>query len=254
MNEHKVFLVLAGLIKGGADILFPRRCAACGKKLLGEFERSICSDCRSDISFLHHPLCRICGMELAGDKERKHICGGCLGYPPPFAMARSVVRYSRPVRKLLHRLKYSADTSVMPGIAELTSRFDMTPFDQCDCIIPVPLHLKRLRRRGLNQSVLLAKNIFPREVQAILQADFLIRTKNTAPQTTLNGVKRRKNLTGAFVVAEKANIEQKTICLVDDVFTTGTTVSECSRVLCRKGAREVRVLTFTRVELAHGGR
>ena len=254
MNEHTFFSTLADLIESGADILFPRSCAACGRKLFEKYERKMCSKCRSDIAFIRLPLCRICGMELAGDIKRNHICGGCLRYPPSFVLARSVVRYSRPVQKLLYGLKYGADTTVLPGIAELLSQFDLTPFEQCDYIIPVPLHLRKLRQRGLNQSVLLAKLIFSGKTESILQTDFLIRAKNTVPQTTLNGVKRRKNLAGAFVVARKADVEQKTICLVDHVYTTGTTVSECSKVLCRQGAKEVRVVTFTRVELTHSGR
>ena len=238
---------------GGTDLLFPRRCAACGAKLFGEYERKMCGDCWSDISFLHRPLCRICGMELGGESERNHACGVCLKKPPPYLMARSVVRYSPVVQKLLYGLKYGADSSVLPGIAEILSQFDMAPFGQCDYIIPVPLHLKRLRRRGFNQSMLLAKLMFPKKSQSILQTNILIRTRNTVPQTTLDGVKRRKNLIGAFNLAKKAEIDQKTICLVDDVFTTGTTVSECSRVFCSYGAKEVKIITLTRVEMSRRG-
>ncbi len=241
------------LIEGGTDILFPRRCAACGKKLFGKSERKMCSECRSDISFLHQPLCRICGTEFVGDREWDHICGRCLRIPPPYLLARSVVRYSAVVQKLLYGLKYGADTSVLPGIAEILSQFDMTFLNHCDYVIPVPLHLKRLRRRGLNQSVLLAKLIFSKKDGSMLKTDFLIRTRNTIPQTKLDGVKRRKNLKSAFGLARKAEINQKTICLVDDVYTTGTTVSECSRVLCSHGAKEVRVITLTRVDAPQRG-
>jgi len=246
--------MITDLLAGGMDILFPRRCAACGKKLFEKSGRKMCSDCRSDITFLQQPLCRICGMEFVGDKEWDHICGACLRKPPPYLLARSVVRYSAVVQKLLYGLKYGADTSVLPGIVEITAQFDITPFDHCDCVIPVPLHLKRLRRRGLNQSVLLAKLIFPEKNHSKLKTDILIRTRNTVAQTTLDGVKRRKNLKGAFVMAKNVELDQKTICLVDDVFTTGTTVSECSRVLCSHGAKEVKVITLTRVEMLQRGR
>lgn len=245
--------MMTDLIVGGMDILFPRRCAACGKKLFEKSGRKMCGDCRSDITFLHQPLCRICGMEFVGDREWNHICGACLREPPPFLLARSVVRYSAVVQRLLYGLKYGADTSVLPGIVEIIAQFDITPFDHCDYVIPVPLYLKRLRRRGLNQSVLLAKLIFPEKNQSKLKTGVLIRTRNTAPQTTLDGVKRRKNLKGAFVMAKNAELNQKAICLVDDVFTTGTTVSECSRVLCSHGAREVKIITLTRAEMTHCG-
>lgn len=238
---------LADLTKHGADILFPRCCAACGKKNISTPEKRICSDCRSDITFLHQPVCRICGMELAGEETTSHLCGGCLRNPPPYLLARSVVRYGATVKKMLHGLKYGGDSSVLPGIAEVMSLFDLALFDQCDCVIPVPLHFKRLRRRGLNQSLLLAKVFFRENSRITLKTKWLIRTRNTVPQTTLDGVKRRRNLKGAFDLAKRADIGGRIICLVDDVFTTGTTVSECSRVLLGAGAKEVRVITLTRV-------
>jgi ComF family protein len=247
------FKAMNALIAGGGDLLFPRRCAACGDKIFRKYERKMCADCWSDILFLHQPLCRICGMELAGESKRNHVCGSCLGKPPPYLLARSVVRYSTVVQKLLYGLKYGADTSVLPGIAEILAQFDMTPFDQCDYVVPVPLHFKRLRRRGFNQSVLLAKLIFRKNTQSILRTNILVRTRNTVPQTTLNGVKRRKNLKGAFDLVKKAEIDQKIICLVDDVYTTGTTVSECSRIFYSYGAKEVKIITLTRVEMSRRG-
>lgn len=249
-----IFQRFADLTNPGTEILFPRRCAACGKKLFGIAEKKICGDCRADILFLQHPLCRICGMELAGDRDREHLCGECLGYSPPFLLARSIVRYSAPVRKLLHGLKYANDTSVLPGIVEIVSHFDMTLFGQCDFIIPVPLHPRRLRLRGMNQSLLLARIIFSKMAQITLYTNCLLRIRNTVPQTTLDGAMRRKNLKGAFGMMNKADIGGKTACLVDDVFTTGTTVSECSRVLLNHGVREVRVITLTRVEPPRCGR
>ena len=245
--------MIIDLLAGGIYVAVSLPILYRGKKLFEKSGKKMCSDCRSDITFLRQPLCRICGMEFVGDKEWDHICGACLRKPPPYLLARSVVRYSTVVQKLLYGLKYGADTSVLPGIVEITAQFDITPFDHCDYIIPVPLYLKRLRRRGLNQSVLLAKLIFPEKNQSKLKTDILLRTRNTVPQTTLDGVKRRKNLKGAFVMAKNAELDQKTICLVDDVFTTGTTVSECSRVLCSHGAKEVKVITLTRAEMSRCG-
>jgi len=237
----------------GADILFPRRCAACGAKIFG-FSGQICSDCSEGIFFLQNPLCRTCGRELGGTSDRDYLCGDCLGDPPPYTLARSIVRYSAPVRKLLYGLKYGNDTSVMPGIGEITASFDMSPFDHCDYIVPVPLHPGRLRRRGLNQSVLLAKIFFRKQPDTVLNSNSLLRIRNTIPQTGLDGRLRRKNLRGAFNLSDKIPVSGLTICLVDDVFTTGTTVSECSRVLLCHGVKEVRVITLARVVLSHCGR
>jgi ComF family protein len=238
----------------GADILFPRRCAVCGAKLFGSPGKKICGDCGENIFFLHNPVCRVCGRELGGDSDRDYLCGTCLGDPPPYALARSVVRYSAPVRKLLYGLKYGNDTSVMSGIGEITSSFDMSLFDRCDYIIPVPLYPVRLRRRGLNQSVLLAKIFFRKQPDTVLNSNSLLRIRNTIPQTDLDGRLRRKNLKGAFSLSDKSTVSGSTVCLVDDVFTTGTTVSECSRVLLCHGVKEVRVITLARVVLSHRGR
>lgn len=117
---------------------------------------------------------------------------------------------------------------------------------QPDLIVPVPLHPQRLKERGLNQSVALARLFFPGSLRH-LHPDVLVRKRNTPAQTSLNGLARRKNLRGAFAVAENALVQGRTVCLVDDVYTTGTTVSECSRTLLQAGAREVVVLTLARV-------
>jgi competence protein ComFC len=114
-----------------------------------------------------------------------------------------------------------------------------------DILIPVPLHPDRLRQRGFNQSLLLARQISRRHS---IPVDFLAleRIRMTAPQVELSGAERKKNLHGAFRVRKKENIRQKNILLVDDVFTTGTTVRECSKVLLQAGAKQVDVLTCVR--------
>jgi len=134
---------------------------------------------------------------------------------------------------------------VLPTIERIAGKVDQNLFATSDLIIPVPLHKKRLRQRGLNQSLILARLFFPGDRDKI-DYTLLLRAEDTIPQTSLDGEKRRKNLRGAFKVPEPARIKNKSICLVDDVLTTGTTVSECSRTLIRAGAREVKVLTFTR--------
>lgn len=241
------FFQPADLISSGADILFPPRCSVCCRKILGTREKKICGDCLSDIVYLRQPVCRVCGMELPGSVDCNHLCGSCLSNPPPYILARSVVRYSESVQKLIYGLKYVGDTSVLPGIAEILSNFDMVDFTRCNYVIPVPLHRKKLCQRGLNQSILLAKLIFCQDNSPILKTNLLRRIRNTIPQTNLGGKERRKNLKDAFAIRGETDIRGRVVCLVDDVYTTGTTVSECSAVLQKKGAKEVRVLTLTRV-------
>lgn len=228
------------------DLLFPPRCLLCEQSLGIEEVAPLCRECRGNIAYLRPPFCRCCGEKVAGGADRHHLCGRCLTHPPPFLRARACIRYAQPVSELLHRLKYGGDTAVLPGLEHIIRHAGSLEMPQPDLIVPVPLHPQRLKERGLNQSVVLARLFFPDSLRN-LRPDVLIRQRNTPAQTSLNGPARRKNLRGAFAVVEKARVQGRMVCLVDDVYTTGTTVSECSRTLLRAGAREVVVLTLARV-------
>jgi len=235
------------------NILFPPVCAACRSRLDARRSPNLCTGCSTGIRYLRQPICRICGMELAGPGEGIHLCGRCLQATPPYSLARSLVRYEPVVQKLVQRLKYAGDTSVVMGIADIIANCDLTEFADCQWIIPVPLHLARHRHRGLNQATILAGLFFPEKGQ-LIRTDWLFRSRNTPPQTLLGGVERRKNLVGAFQLRSGSPVAGAVVCLVDDVFTTGTTVEECARVLMSHGTREVRVLTLTRVAVLQRGR
>jgi ComF family protein len=150
-------------------------------------------------------------------------------------------------------LKYHNDLSVIPGISELIKSYDMAEFADIDCIVVVPLHLKRLRLRGLNQAAVLARLFFADRL-AHIRTDWLVRTRNTVPQTELGRLARRENLRGAFQIRPKSDFQGAKVCLVDDVLTTGTTVKECSKVIINSGALKVKVLTLARVNTPHRGR
>lgn len=239
-------MVLSHILKCCMDIVFPRGCTVCGDRLPKDDQGSFCSGCRPGIRRLIPPLCRICGIEVGGADGCSPLCGECLKSPPPYSIARSVVRYEREIQQLVHKLKYSSDLSVLPGISDLIGRYDMAEFADVDCIIVVPLHLKRLRQRGFNQAAVLA-GLFFADRRHLIKADWLVRTRNTVPQTKLDRTARRKNLRGAFDARATSNFQGATVCLVDDVFTTGTTVRECAKVILHEGARNVSVLTFARV-------
>lgn len=235
------------------DLLFPPVCPVCRIRLDPCCPGQFCHRCLESIRYLLQPLCRVCGMELVGPQERDQLCGECLRSPPPYCLARSLVRYEPAVRQLVQRLKYAGDTSVVPGLAEIIGCCDLTVFADCQWILPVPLHLDRHRGRGLNQATVLAHLFFP-EQQRIIQPDWLIRVRNTPAQTTLGGIERRKNLAGAFQVRPGSLPEPAMVCLVDDVFTTGTTVGECAGALKRHGRIEVKVLTLARAGAPQRGR
>ncbi|MBU0663683.1 MAG: ComF family protein [Proteobacteria bacterium] len=231
------------------ELIYPSRCYCCqiGLTRRGQV---ICADCLSKVHYLQSPLCSCCGREFPDSSGGDHLCGFCLRQLPVYDRARSVVRYEDPVSHLLHRLKYAADTSTLPVLTQVIEPFvhDLAQEFQSanDRIVPVPLFPARVKKRGLNQSLLLARIFFPKAGDALL-VDSMIRTRDTPPQTTLDGDARRKNLRAAFAVRNPDAIQGRRIFLVDDVLTTGTTVTECGRALLSAGAVEVYVLTVARV-------
>ena len=246
---------LSRIVKSCMDIVLPPGCPVCRVKLPVAWPKRLCHQCSSAIQFLHPPFCRICGIEISevSDNGYHPLCAECLSNPPPFAIARSVVRYEEQVKKLIHNWKYSSDLSMVPGLCELISCYDMAEFADIDRVVVVPLHLHRLRHRGFNQAVVLARLFFADRADFI-RPDWLFRTRNTVPQTELGKEARRTNLCGAFQVRSTADLAGRRVCLIDDVFTTGTTVKECSKALMEGGAVEVRVLTLARVNLSLRGR
>ena len=245
--------MVAGLLRSFMHLVFPPVCAVCRERLDFPSEQSFCRQCADTITYLKKPLCQMCGMELIGEEDRKFLCGECLRSPPPYVLARSLVRYQAGVRRLVQKLKYGRDTSVSGGISAIIDGADLTEFTDCRWVVPVPLYKERHRLRGLNQATFLAGLFFPEKKQNICP-DWLYRRHNTTPQTTLSGFERRNNLAGAFAVRPNNDLQNAKVCLVDDVFTTGTTVRECAATLIVAGVREVKVLTLARVAVPQRGR
>lgn len=230
------------------DLIFPPRCHICDTQVALPSQSCICANCFGELPFIKSPLCLRCGCpfeESAGKND--HHCGHCLKDRPLFDTARSLLKYQSAVPDILHRLKYKGDSSVIGAIAAiLKTNRAIGQYREGQLIIPVPLHSKRLRQRGSNQSLLLARLAFS-GYQEKIAANLLVRAKNTASQTGLSGTERRRNLQDAFQLRNQKMIEGASVWLVDDVFTTGATVSECSKTLKKNGAREVHVWTFARV-------
>lgn len=232
------------LLKPLLDLLFPSVCIACGRPTPGSL--CLCDTCLAGVRYPVSPFCIRCGGGFAAGSGDDHLCGSCLRKPPPFALARSVALYEFPFDILLHRLKFGADRTVLSTLAAIAAPCDLSLFSSCDRIIPVPLYRQRLQKRGLNQSLVLARILFPEKAGAI-RSDILQKTRNTPPQTSLGRNERKKNLKDAFTVTASSGIGGLNICLVDDILTTGTTVAECADALMRAGGAEVRVLTLARV-------
>ena len=231
--------------RGMLDLLCPPRCLACGVSLAVHRLPLLCPDCRQRTGVIGPPLCRCCGAPLAAGRD--HLCGDCLAQPPPFTLARSALLYQEPVSSLIRAWKFNGQTHGLPTLLALAipvieaGDLSLRP----DLILPVPLHRRRLRQRGFNQALQLARGCFPDHGHC-LAATLLVRRRETKPQAGLSGRRRRGNLAGAFALTDPARIRGAGILLVDDVWTTGTTVRECCRVLNRAGAGRVEVFTLAR--------
>ena len=163
-------------------------------------------------------------------------------------MARALVRYQPPITTIISSFKYHGQTTSLKSFRTIQRQLPgLTKLNQPDLIIPVPLHLKRLQKRGFNQALLLARALYPHQHQLI---DFKVleRHRYTEPQTGMSGKIRRRNLKNAFRIKDEEIVKGKRVLLIDDVFTTGTTVNECAKVLKKAGAKEVLVLTMARVD------
>jgi ComF family protein len=227
-----------------ADLLFPPSCLSCGASLL-QSSVLFCENCLKKIKFVREPYCTSCGALFPSGEN--HLCGICLEKKWNFTKARSVIVYNETAAKAILGLKFGGRKAGLKTFKYMQEQNEgcrdlLSP----DSIIPVPLHINRLRQRGFNQSLLLALAFFPDQRNKIKKTA-LRRQRDTIAQTGLTGVSRRKNLRDAFLVDKAADVYGKKILLIDDVFTTGTTVNECARVLKKAGAERVDVLTLARV-------
>ena len=200
------------------------------------------------------PLCSRCGVPFATLGDEDHACGRCRQHPPHFAQARACAIYdaaadaTHPLKAVLQRYKYNRDVGLARPLGDLLAqraRFDVHAYD---VVMPVPLHLDRLRWRGFNQAHFLA-DILARARGLRIDPFSLHRVLSTAPQVELNEAQRRQNVARAFRVSRPQCVRGRRILLFDDVYTTGATVNECSRVLRQAGARRVDVLVLARAVL-----
>ena len=236
-----------------ANFLYPPRCAVCGDRFGLDASRRVCPSCLARTERIAHPICVICGAPIVSATLKEDRCANCLEHPPHFASARSVARYRasaesdrRSLPSLIRRHKYGLDQSLQAALAEFLG--DELPYSAADCdmVVPVPLHRRRLWWRGFNQAALLARTIALR-LDKPLELYSLTRSKVTTPQTSKDHDARRRNVWRAFSVERPGRVKGRRVLLVDDVMTTGATVDECARVLVAAGAARVDVLTLARV-------
>jgi ComF family protein len=219
------------------------------------FVKYLCWNCIGGLVVAESPLCSCCGLPFESRQGIDHRCGDCSASLKKFRIARAPLVYEQIFTEVIHCYKYKGKIQLARPLAELL----LTAFrlfwdkDSIDVVVPVPLHLKRLRKRGFNQVYLLIRNWQTIAGQVHLdlndlqiERDVIVRNVSTVPQTGLGRRQRAANIKDAFELVDEAKIIDKRILLVDDVYTTGATVDECARLLLHHGAAHVDVLSLAR--------
>ncbi len=240
---------MSSLLASVLTFLYPQQCLGC--QALVEPQESFCTVCRKFIQPIESPLCLCCGIPFTTAAGPDHLCSRCQSHPPPFRQARSWARYHsgettpHPLSEAIQSFKYHRNLSAGKTLASLGATYFPLESQAYDLIVPVPLHLDRLRWRGFNQALILARAI-SRARQIKVDPFLLERTRPTVPQTQLSVSERRANVRSAFAVVAPERLKGKRVLLVDDVYTSGATIEECAKVLCHAGAEIVDVFTLAR--------
>jgi|HubBroStandDraft_6_1064221.scaffolds.fasta_scaffold15821_5 ComF family protein len=239
--------LVSGVIRRLLDFAFPPLCAAC-RTPVGE-AHSLCGQCWRKITFFDGPGCAICGFPFEFDPGAETLCAACQGRPPAFDRAQAVMHYDPASRDPILAFKRADRLDLAPAFAGWLERSGRGLLAEADMIVPVPLHWSRLWQRRYNQSAELGRSL-ARLTGVPCESGLLERVRPTKSQGEMPSAKaRRRNVLGAFRVCprHRAMVKGRTVLLLDDVYTTGSTVGACARVLKRAGAAKVLVLTLARV-------
>jgi len=218
------------------DFVFPQKCIGCGKGGV-----VLCSSCSASLPRLMPPLCPLCGLPQSSG----HLCPACTGWRASIDGIRSPFRFERNVRRAVHQLKYRNIRILAEPLAWLMRDYLAGNTVPGDVLVPVPLHRKRLRERGYNQSALLAKNL-GKLTGLPVEEGCLVRQRRSSPQArSANVDERRQNVSGAFICLDE-RLQNKRVILIDDVATSGATLNACAEALKDSGASSVWGLTLAR--------
>jgi len=225
--------------------VFPSFCKICRTLLESPEEKVLCRACLDKIIPHRAPSCPSCGRFFEGAGE-PHLCSACVNEAPPFSMHRSCAKYRGGLKDTLLLFKYRRYRILGLNLAEFVSealKREEGLWSGVNVIVPVPLHRRRRWERGFNQAEVLAKEIgrlrgIPLETRA------LEKVRNVPPQTSLEHGERKENVRGAYRAGKTEGIRDRIVLLVDDVYTTGSTLRECAAVLKKAGAKDVRAITL----------
>ena len=225
----------------GLDWLYPPVCGGCGRS-----GARWCAECQRQVTSLPDPICAVCGLPVASEG----LCKGCRLRLPPFTALRSWVVFEGPVRFALHRLKYRRNLALGDALARPMADFCRHLDWPVEVVVPVPLGKRRLQERGYNQVSLIAMPLAALNRWRYVPRA-LSRVRETKSQVGLSAVERQENMQGAFR-ADPRPVRGRAILLMDDVATTGATISACAEALLSAGAKAVFALTLARALPRHG--
>lgn len=220
------------------NLLFPSKCPLCESTSDNHLHNPVCSKCWSSIERYSGPSCEVCGIPTASPHTT--ICESCLSKKPPFSKVLYYGIYTGALKKTIHLLKFNKLKRLSSPLCLLLNSL---PIPEVDGIVPVPLHLKRLRQREFNQTANISRYL-SKELKVPLMLNVLEKVRKTPPQTDIPGKERLKNVKNSFRSSE--NITGLRLLLVDDVITTGATVKESAKALIDSGAKEVVVVALAR--------
>ena len=214
----------------------------------------VCHSCTPRFTPVESPVCEMCGIMFQSREGEDHLCGECRKTPKKFTRARAAVVYDDFLRTAILGFKYRGKTGLAKPLENIlfAAVVHYSYENKIDLVIPVPLYIKRFRQRGFNQSFLLIYNWMGKVSNSDHLNPFQVchrvleRCRQTKPQAGLDRKERASNLKNAFTLRNPSAVFEKNILLVDDVYTTGSTVNECADVLLQGGAKRVDVLTLAR--------
>ena len=231
------------------SLLYPRRCPVCGGIVAKNGGKSflICQECVDKLSPVCQPVCKRCGKEVLG--SRTEFCPDCLRHPKTFDGGAALFNYNDAARSSMAAVKYKNKREYLDFYSQaIVSRYGKwLSFLKPDSLVPVPVHPSRRRKRGFNQAEEMAVRMS--SLTGIpVEADLLIRVRKTLPQKELNPTERLKNLSSAFALGSfyKMHPEKLPRCviLIDDIYTTGSTMEACTRILKGAGVKKVYVMSI----------
>lgn len=235
--------MLKSTSKAVVDTMFPPRCIACPSPTVAAGH--LCAACWADTHFISGTTCRRCGVPLHGASGAEDVCESCLRHPPGWDRGASALVYGGAGRRLVLALKHGDRLDTVGPLAGWMAAAGRNLLPQADLIAPVPLHWRRLVRRRYNQSAELARRI-GRIAEKPVLPDLLVRRRATPPQGG-DRAARAANQADAIAMSPRRRVEGQRVLLVDDVLTTGATLSGCAEALRAAGAAGVDVLVLARV-------